>query len=58
MAAPLPRGAQFLADLILRPVEEPPLLHVFNRDRGIPDAKLAKHQPEVEYIWNHLQPQR
>jgi hypothetical protein len=36
MAAPLPRGAHVLADLILRPAEEPPLLHVFNRARGIP----------------------
>ncbi len=36
MAAPLPRGAHVLADLILRPAEEPPLLHDFNRARGIP----------------------
>jgi CheY-like chemotaxis protein len=36
MAAPLPRGAQVLADLILRPAEEPPLLHEFNRGRGVP----------------------
>jgi hypothetical protein len=37
MAAPLPRGPRVLADLILRPAEEPPVLHDFNRSRGIPD---------------------
>jgi hypothetical protein len=36
MTAPLPRGALVLADLILRPAEEPSLLHDFNRARGIP----------------------
>jgi hypothetical protein len=36
MTAPLPLRAQFLADLILRPAEEPSLLHDFNKVRGIP----------------------
>ncbi len=43
MAAPLPVGAQFLADLILRPAEEPPLLHDFNRGRGIPALAHELH---------------
>jgi hypothetical protein len=41
MAAPLPLGAQVLADLILRPAEEPPLLHEFNRVRGHPPRNLV-----------------
>jgi hypothetical protein len=36
MAAPLPVGLGVLADLILRPAEEPPLLHDFNKLGGIP----------------------
>jgi hypothetical protein len=38
-------GAQVLADLILRPAEEPPLLHDFNRGRGIPvteDGRISR----------------
>src|SRR5271165_1912418 len=39
IAAPLPLRALVLADLILRPAEEPPLLHVFNKVRGIPRGR-------------------
>jgi len=46
MAAPLPRGAQVLADLILRPAEEPPLLHEFNRGRGVPVQPAAHRQAD------------
>ena len=37
----MPRGAHVLADLILRPAEEPPLLHDFNKVRGIPPVVVA-----------------
>jgi hypothetical protein len=41
MAAPLPVGLGVLADLILRPAEEPPLHHDFNKVRGIPATGLV-----------------
>jgi hypothetical protein len=42
MAAPLPSwGSVSSTDLILRPAEGPPLLHVFNRSRGIPAWHIA-----------------
>jgi len=50
MAAPLPRGAHVLADLILRPAEEPPLLHDFNRDRGIPRQDVGVHHQGLHLV--------
>jgi hypothetical protein len=43
----LPRGAQFLADLILRPAEEPPLHHEFNGAGGIPAANAWSDSHQV-----------
>src|SRR5258708_7062758 len=48
MTAPLPLRAHVLADLILRPAEEPSLLQDFNKVRGIPAPRGYAHEDRLE----------
>src|SRR5579872_6501668 len=45
-----PLGLYVLADLILRPAEEPPLLHVFNEARGIPRVQRCSFTEAIRRL--------
>jgi hypothetical protein len=44
-------GLGVLADLILRPAEEPPLLHDFNKVRGIPWLRAVAYNDKSDYLY-------